>query len=133
MNVALRPDVLAARERLSAAGAAVTTERTMIIRELGATYADLQGDPDAMRAAQSLFSRFCSGCHGPDGQGQALLLSTVAQRGVVHMKCIVRHRPSAGCCMLRATHRGSSPPARSVSHRKDPSRMRRVCAPSVVL
>ena len=37
-NVALRPDVLAARERLSAAGAAVTTERRMIIRELGATF-----------------------------------------------------------------------------------------------
>jgi len=38
VNLSRRPDVLAARERLSAAGAAVTTERTMIIRELGATF-----------------------------------------------------------------------------------------------
>ena len=33
-----RPDVVAARERLSAAGASVATERTMIVRELGATF-----------------------------------------------------------------------------------------------
>ena len=38
VDLSRRPDVLAARERLSATGAAVTTERTMIIRELGATF-----------------------------------------------------------------------------------------------
>ena len=38
VSLARRPDVLAARERLSAAGAAITTERTMIVRELGATF-----------------------------------------------------------------------------------------------
>jgi cobalt-zinc-cadmium efflux system outer membrane protein len=38
VRLARRPDVLAARERLSAAGASVTTERTMIVRELGATF-----------------------------------------------------------------------------------------------
>jgi cobalt-zinc-cadmium efflux system outer membrane protein len=38
LSLARRPDVLAARERLSAAGVAVSTERTMIVRELGATF-----------------------------------------------------------------------------------------------
>jgi len=33
-----RPDVVAARERLAAAGAGVTAERAMIVRELGATF-----------------------------------------------------------------------------------------------
>jgi cobalt-zinc-cadmium efflux system outer membrane protein len=37
-DISRRPDVLAARERLAAAGAAVTTERAMTVRELGATF-----------------------------------------------------------------------------------------------
>jgi len=40
---------------------------------LAASYADLRGNPDAMRAAESLFSRNCAGCHGPEGHGQASL------------------------------------------------------------
>ena len=37
-DVSRRPDVLAARERLAATGAAVTAERSMIVRDLGATF-----------------------------------------------------------------------------------------------
>ena len=37
-DVARRPDVRAARARLTAAGASVSTERSMIVRELGATF-----------------------------------------------------------------------------------------------
>ena len=40
---------------------------------LAASFADLRGNPDAMRAAESLFSRNCAGCHGPEGLGQASL------------------------------------------------------------
>ncbi len=36
--LALRPDVRAARQRLSAAGAGVATERSMIVRQLGVTF-----------------------------------------------------------------------------------------------